>query len=227
MVDAEIIRTESSQEHKRCHANEHRTRRVVYLTAATMFIEIAFGYWTNSMALLADGWHMASHVLALGITWIAYVSIRRYSESDKFSFDRRRLLALSGFTSAILLQIITIVMIYESLTRLVSPRPIKFSEAILVAVIGLAVNAVSAYFLHGDHDHDHNIRSAYMHVLADGLTSVTAIVALTAGALYDIYSLDSISGIISSIIISKWAIDLLRHSGKELIDFSQKKSENV
>lgn len=118
-------------------------------------------------------------------------------------------------------------MIYELATRLVNPQSIRFSEAILVAVIGLVVNAVSAHFLHGDHDHDHNIRSAYMHVLADGLTSVSAIVALTAGALYDIYSLDSISGIISSIIISKWAIDLLRLSGKELIDFSQKKLEIV
>ncbi|MGH9949753.1 MAG: cation diffusion facilitator family transporter, partial [Pyrinomonadaceae bacterium] len=201
------------------HASEKMTRRVVYLTALMMVFEISFGYWTNSMALLADGWHMASHVFAIGLTWIAYIVTRRYAESEKFSFTQPRLLALAGFTSAVVLQVVAVLMGYESVLRLLNPIQIKFGEAIIVAVIGLGVNAVSAYFLHSGHEHDHNIRSAYWHVLADGLTSVTAIIALTGGALFNLYFLDSLSGIISSVIITKWAIDLIRASGGDLIDF--------
>ena len=203
------------------HLNEQQTRRVVYLTAAMMLVEIGFGYVTNSMALLADGWHMASHVFAIGITWIAYIISRKYAESEKFSFAQKKLLALSGFTSAVVLQIVAVLMAYESVIRLFNPLPIRFGEAIFVAILGLIVNAVCAFFLHGNHDHDHNIRSAYWHVLADGLTSVTAILALSAGMFYNLYALDSLSGIISSIIITKWAIDLISGSGKELIDFSE------
>lgn len=205
------------------HEHEQRTRWVVYLTAVTMVIEILFGYWTNSMALLADGWHMASHVFALGLTWIAYVVARKFSQTDKFSFNKKKLLALSGFTSAVVLQIVAIVMAIESVNRLLNPLTIKFNEAIFVAIVGLAVNGLSAFFLHHNHEHhDHNIRSAYLHVLADGLTSITAVIALTAGMYYNLYSLDSISGIISSIVITKWAIDLMRGSGRDLIDYKLK-----
>lgn len=203
------------------HINERQTRRVVYLTAAMMLVEIGFGYITNSMALLADGWHMASHVFAIGLTWIAYIISRKYAESEEFSFAQKKLLALSGFTSAVVLQIVAVLMAYESVVRLFNPLPIRFGEAIFVAVIGLLVNAVCAFFLHDNHDHDHNIRSAYWHVLADGLTSITAIAALVVGMFYNIFTLDSVSGIISSIIISKWAIDLISGSGKELVDFSK------
>jgi cation diffusion facilitator family transporter len=211
-------------DHDHSHAHEQRTRWVVYLTAVTMVVEIISGYWTNSMALLADGYHMASHVFALGLAWVAYVVSREYSQTDNFSFSKKKLLALSGFTSAVVLQVIAIIMAVQAVDRLLHPLTIKFSEAIIVAVIGLAVNALSAFFLHHEHEHhDHNIRSAYLHVLADGLTSVTAIIALTAGMFYNLYSLDSISGIISSLVITKWSIDLIRGSGKDLIDFRHKK----
>lgn len=207
------------------HSGEHekRTRWVVYLTAATMAVEIFFGYWTGSMALLADGYHMASHVFALGLSWIAYIIARKYSESERCSFEKNKLLALSGFTSAIILLVIAVIMAIESVDRFFNPVEIKFGEAIFVAVIGLAVNVLSAVFLHHGHEHhDHNIRSAYLHVLADGLTSLTAIIALTAGMFYNLYSLDSISGIISSLVITKWSYGLIKGSGKELIDFKQK-----
>lgn len=201
-------------------SHEQRTRWVVYLTAVTMVVEIISGYTTNSMALLADGWHMASHVFALGLSWAAYVIARKYSGSSEFSFSKKKLLALSGFSSAVVLQVIALLMAVESVERLLNPLEIQFSQAIIVAIIGLAVNGLSAFFLHHNHEHhDHNIRSAYMHVLADGLTSITAILALLAGMYFSIYSLDSISGILSSAVITKWAISLMKHSGKELVDF--------
>jgi len=203
------------------HANEQQTKRVVILTTFMMTVEIGFGYWTNSMALLADGWHMASHVFAIGLTWVAYVFTRKYADSENFSFSQRKCLAISGFTSAVVLQIIAILMGYESVLRLFNPLHINFREAIIIAVIGLIVNIVCASFLHGGHDHDHNIKSAYWHVLADGLTSVTAIIALIAGFSFNLYVLDSISSIISSFVITKWAIDLIKGSGKDLVDFTE------
>jgi cation diffusion facilitator family transporter len=202
--------------------HENKTRFVVILTASTMVIEIIFGYWTNSMALLADGYHMASHAFALGLAWMAYFFARKYSQTEKTSFTKEKLLALSGFTSAIVLLIIAIIMIIQSVDRFIHPLSIRFNEAIIVAVIGLVVNFISAIALHHKKEHsDHNIRSAYLHVLADGLTSITAIIALTVGFYYNLYSLDAISGIISSVIITKWAIGLMRESGKELIDFKR------
>lgn len=218
---------EHSHSHDHSHTNEQRTKWVVILTAITMVVEITFGYWTNSMALLADGWHMASHVFALGLTWIAYFVARKYSETENYSFSKTKLLALSGFTSAVVLQIVAIIMAIESFNRLLNPVEILFSQAIIVAVVGLIVNGVSALFLHHGHEHhDHNIRSAYLHVLADGLTSLTAIIALVAGMIWNIYWLDCLSGIISSIVITKWAIDLMKGSGKDLIDFRKHKTEN-
>lgn len=211
--------------HHHHHSNEEKTKWVVILTAITMVVEISFGYWTNSMALLADGWHMASHVFALGLTWIAYFVARKYSASEKFSFSREKILALSGYTSAIFLMIMAVIMAIESVGRLLNPVEIFFKEAIIVAIIGLIVNGISAVFLHHDHDHgDHNIRSAYLHVLADGLTSLTAIIALIVGMYQNIYWLDSLSGIISAIVISKWAVDLIKNSGKDLIDFKKNKN---
>lgn len=208
------------------HSNEERTKWVVMLTAVTMVVEITFGYLTNSMALLADGWHMASHVFALGLTWIAYFVARKYSQTENYSFSKERLLALSGFTSAVALQLVAVIMAIESVNRLLNPVEILFTQAIIVAIIGLIVNGISALFLHHDHEHhDHNIHSAYLHVLADGLTSLTAIIALVAGMIWKIYWLDCLSGIISSIVITKWAIDLMKGSGKDLIDFKKNKQE--
>ena len=210
--------------HNHSHSFETKTRLVVILTAVTMVLEIIYGYWTNSMALLADGFHMSSHAFALGLSWIAYVVARRYEHSEKISINKAKLLALAGFTSALVLQVVAVVMLIQSVDRFIHPLIIKFSEAIIVAVIGLLVNVISAIVLHHKKEQsDHNIRSAYLHVLADGLTSITAIVALTIGLFYNIYSLDAISGIISSVIITKWAIGLIRDSGKELIEFKRTK----
>ena len=202
--------------------NEKRTKWIVFLTAITMLVEIGFGYWTRSMALLADGWHMGSHVLALGLTWAAYYFSRKYSNSDKITFNKERALALAGFSSAIILQVMAIIMAVESLHRLLNPAEIRFSEAIIVAILGLLINAASAVILHKGHNDDHNIRSAYLHVLADAFTSITAIAALVIGMFYNIYWLDSLSGIICSVVITKWAIDLIGHSAKDLIDFKKK-----
>ncbi len=219
-----IEQTKKHHDHDHNDIHEDKTRIIVIFTAVTMVAEISFGYWTNSMALLTDGYHMASHVLALGLSWIAYIFARKYAETEKVSFKKEKLLALSGFTSAIVLLIVAIIMAYQAVVRLMHPLTIKFVQAIFVAVIGLFVNVISALILRHKCEHsDHNIRSAYFHVLADGLTSMTAIIALTAGMLYNIYSLDSISGIICSVVITKWAVELIFHSGQELIEFKRKK----
>lgn len=214
---------EHGHTHTHAHVHERKTRWVVYLTAATMVLEIAFGLYTNSMALLADGWHMSTHAFALGLAWLAYYLSRKYSNHAEFTFSGQKLLALSGYTSAIVLMIIAVWMAIEGVNRLLHPLPIKFGEAIFVASIGLLVNAFSAVLLHHDEHHsDHNIRAAYLHVLADGLTSVTAIIALVGGMIWNLYSLDAYSGIISSFIITKWSIDLIRSSAKDLVNFTRK-----
>jgi len=205
------------------HSHEHKTRWVVILTALTMILEVTFGYYSNSMALTAEGWHMSTHVLAIGLSWLAYVVIRKFADSERLSFHNEKVLALSGFTSAIALLVVAIVMAIESIERLIDPLPIRFSEAIVVACIGLVVNAISAVVLHHDSsESDHNIRAAYLHVLADGLTSITAIIALTLGMIYNIYSLDALSGIIGSVVITSWSFTLIRGSGKTLIEFQRK-----
>ncbi len=211
-----------SNNHQHQHSHEKYTRWVVYITAITMVVEIIYGYTTNSMALLADGYHMASHVLALGFTWIAYVVSRKYASTHHSSFNNDKLLALTGFTSALMLFGVAIFMAFHSIERFYNPLDINFKEALIVAVVGLVVNIVSAFFLHQNHEHhDHNIRSAYLHVLADGLTSVAAIIALLGGIYFNIAALDSVSGIISSIIITKWSVGLLLESGRVLIDFKK------
>lgn len=206
----------------KAHDHESQARWVVILTVITMILEITIGYYSNSMALTAEGWHMSTHVFAIGLTWAAYFFTRKYGQSQKISFQSDRLLSLSGFTSAIVLQIIAIIMAIESIGRLIHPLPIKFGEAIGVAVIGLAVNTVSALLLKHDHDHqDHNIRAAYIHVLADGLTSLTAIIALTIGLFFHLFWLDALSGIIGSIVITSWAFQLIKGSGGKLVDFKK------
>ncbi len=204
------------------HDHESQARWVVILTVVTMIVEIVIGYYSNSMALTAEGWHMSTHVFAIGLTWSAYFFTRKYSQSQKISFQSDRLLSLSGFTSAIVLQIIAVIMAVESIGRLIHPLPIKFGEAIAVAAIGLIVNGISALLLRHDHDnHDHNIRAAYLHVLADGLTSLTAIIALSFGLFFHLFWLDAISGIIGSIVITSWAVQLIKGSGGKLVDFKK------
>jgi cation diffusion facilitator family transporter len=213
--------TEVQQDYS--HIHERKTKMVIYLATITMVLEIFFGYYTNSMALLADGWHMSSHVFVLGLAWVAYFICRKYSKSNKYTFSKKKIYALSGFTSAVVLQVVGLLVAVEAVERLINPLPIRFGDAIIVAFIGLVVNGISAIFLHHPHEHgDHNIRAAYLHVLADGLTSLTAIIALLAGMFYQIYSLDAISGIISFFVITKWAVDLIRASGGELIEFTSK-----
>jgi cation diffusion facilitator family transporter len=209
--------------HDHSATHEKKTRWVVILTFVTMVVEICIGYYSNSMALTAEGWHMASHVFAIGLTWIAYILVRKYAESTHVSFHKDKFLALSGFTSAIILLIIAIIMVIESISRLITPESIRFSEAIIVAVIGLVVNGISASVLHHKHEHtDNNIRAAYIHVMADGITSVMAILALLAVQFLHWYSLDALSGILGSIVISTWSFSLIRTSGSVLIDFSRK-----
>jgi cation diffusion facilitator family transporter len=201
------------------HKNETRTKLVVLITAVTMVLEIFFGYWTNSMALLADGWHMATHVFALALTWLAYFAARKYSNTEKYTFDSKKLLSLSGFLSAVVLLFVAVFMSVEAVIRLFNPLEIQFREAIIVAILGLIVNLLSAFILHSDHDSDLNIRAAYLHVLADALTSIAAIAALTAGIIWEIFWLDCVAGILGAVVITKWALSLMWNAGKELVDY--------
>lgn len=192
---------------------------VVVLTAITMGVEIIFGITTKSMALLADGIHMGSHVLAIGLSWIAYILVRRLSTNGKFKGNTAKILSLSGFSSGLMLLIFAFVIIVEAVKRFIAPVDIVYREAIIVAIIGLIVNLVSAYLLHHDHEHsDHNIRAAYLHVVADALTSLSAIIGLTAAMIWDIPFIDTIAAIISLLVIVKWSVGLLKDSGKVLLD---------
>lgn len=198
---------------------ERKTMWVVLLTAITMVVEIIFGLTTKSMALLADGIHMGSHVLAIGLSWIAYIIVRKVSKNEKFTGNSDKILSLSGFSSGLMLLIFAFVIMVEAVERLFNPVDIVYKEAILVAIIGLVVNVASAFLLHHDHEHsDHNIRAAYLHVIADALTSVSAILGLTAALIWDIPFIDTIAALISSFIIIKWSISLLKDSGKVLLD---------
>jgi cation diffusion facilitator family transporter len=221
--------------------HERRTHLVIALTTVMMIIEVAAGTIFGSMALLADGWHMASHAAALSISALGYLVARRHAADPRFCFGTGKVGDLAGFSSALLLGFIAVFMAYESLLRLVNPVAIAFNQAILVAVIGLVVNLVSALMLkeeHHDHDHghghehehdhdhdhdhhtDHNLKSAYMHVVADALTSVTAIVALIAGKFWGWVWLDPVMGIVGAAVIARWSWGLLRDTGRVLLDMS-------
>ena len=201
------------------HKLENKTMWVVFLTAITMVVEIIFGLTTNSMALLADGIHMGSHVLAIGLSWLAYVIVRKVSKSRKFTGNSDKILSLSGYSSGLMLLIFAVVILVEATQRLYNPQDIVYKEAILVAIIGLLVNIASAVLLHHKQEHsDHNIRAAYLHVIADALTSLSAILGLTAAMIWGIPFIDTIAAIISSLVIVKWSIGLLKDSGKVLLD---------
>ena len=211
--------------------NERRTRWVVLLSAAMMVAEIVVGTITGSMALIADGWHMATHTLALGISALAYWLARRWSQDPRYSFGTGKLGSLAGFASALGLAAVAIGIAVESGTRFFEPRSVAYGEAMLVAVIGLLVNLASAALLghghgpdghgheHGEHHHhDHNLRSAYFHVLADALTSVLAILALAAGMFLGWSFLDPAVGIVGAIVILNWSFGLLRDTSAVLLD---------
>ncbi|MCG2766362.1 MAG: CDF family Co(II)/Ni(II) efflux transporter DmeF [Desulfarculaceae bacterium] len=214
---------------------------MIALTAVMMVIEVTGGIIFGSMALLADGWHMASHAAALSITALGYLVARRHAADPRFCFGTGKVGELAGFASALLLGFIAVFMAYESVLRLVSPVTIAFNQAIWVAVIGLVVNLVSALMLkeghhdhghshdhHDEHDHghdhshdtDHNLKSAYMHVVADALTSVLAIVALSAGMFWGWVWLDPMMGIVGAVVIARWSWGLLRDTGRVLLDMN-------
>ncbi|EEX32967.1 MULTISPECIES: CDF family Co(II)/Ni(II) efflux transporter DmeF [Vibrio] len=214
---------------------EKRTFYVLLLTLATMVAEIVAGTVYGSMALLADGWHMGTHAAAFCITLFAYRYAKKNAGNDRFSFGTGKVSVLGGYTSAIALGIVALLMVVESVHRLFNPQAIQFNEAIMVAVIGLIVNVVSMLLLHGhhhdhghhhhhhgehEHHHDHNLRAAYMHVLADALTSVLAIVALFMGKFYGWNWLDAIMGIVGAIVIGKWTLGLIHQTSPVLLDES-------
>lgn len=215
-------------------AGEKRTLIVVGITATMMVVEIAAGILYGSMALLADGLHMASHALALTLSWAAYVLARKYAHDDRFSFGTGKVNSLAAFTSALLLAVFATMMAWESLQRFLNPVEILFNQAIFVAVLGLIVNGASVFILgikhdhgqehrhsHHEHDHhheDHNLRAAYFHVLADALTSILAIAALLAAKFYGLTWMDPMMGIVGAILVARWSWGLLRDSGKILLD---------
>lgn len=213
---------------------ERRTRWVVGLTFATMLAELAAGWLTGSMALMADAWHMASHVGALGLAAFAYGFARRHTGDTRFTFGTGKVSALAGYTSALLLGLVAFWMVWESLQRFLQPVPIRYAEAMVVAALGLAVNLLSAWLLdHHDHDHahashhdhphhhehvDHNLRAAYVHVLADALTSVAAIVALAGGMVFGWSLLDPLMGLVGAAVVARWAYGLAREGAAVLLD---------
>ena len=232
-------------------AAERRTWIVVAITAVTMVAEIVAGYVTGSMALTADGWHMATHVVALSIAGVAYLLARRWASDERFAFGTWKIEVLGAFTSALLLGVVALAMVVESVHRLVEPNAINFAPALIVAVLGLVVNLASAWVLGGDHGHDHghhehddhdhdhdhehahghdehhdkerrhhdlNLRSAYMHVLADAFTSVLAIVALASGLWLGWTWLDPAMGLVGAGVILWWARGLLGESARVLLD---------
>jgi cation diffusion facilitator family transporter len=217
----------------RVKTGERRTVTVIFITALMMIVEVAAGMFYGSMALLADGLHMASHAFALGITWYAYVFARKHAHDRGFSFGTGKVNSLAAFASALLLAGFAVMMAWESIIRFLHPVVIAFDQAILVAFIGLLVNAISVFILgvrgeegahkhdyehHHDHHKDHNLRAAYLHVLADALTSLLAIFALMAGKYFGLNWMDPVMGVVGSILVARWSWGLLREASRVLLD---------
>lgn len=202
---------------------ERRTRWVIGLTAAMMLVEIAAGLAYGSMALLADGLHMASHTAALGLAAFAYAYARRHAHDERYSFGTGKVNALGGFAGALLLLVFAAGMAFESVARLLRPTSVDYEHALAVALAGLLVNAVSALILQHDEDdhsqrHDHNLRSAYLHVLADALTSVLAIAALLCGLYLGWRAVDPLMGVLGALLVGRWSVGLMRDSAAVLLD---------
>jgi len=225
--------------------NERRTRWVVLITLLTMFAELLVGYWSNSMSLTADGWHMGTHAGALGLVLLGYWYARSRIDDPRYNFGTGKVFALNAFASAIILALVSGHIIFESTQRILNPLDINFDQALPVAVIGLIVNVVCAFILQRDevaeavadqhnqgHDHhhhhhhhhhhsgggDHNLRAAYLHVIADALTSLAAIMALIAGRWLDWGVLDAVVGVVGGLVIVRWAWVLARDSARDLLD---------
>jgi cation diffusion facilitator family transporter len=217
-------------------AGESGTRIVMWITAVMMVVEIASGWWFNSMALLADGFHMSSHAVAIGLSAVAYAAARRNSGDSRYAFGTWKIEVLGGFASAIFLLVVVALMVVGSVERLFSPSPIHYEEAIAIAAIGLAVNILSAFILgnaqhhgheHHDHHHGHghsnqhhdlNLRSAYVHVMADAATSILAILALAGGWRYGWSWLDPVMGLVGATVVVLWAKRLIADTSKVLLD---------
>ncbi|GJG95992.1 CDF family Co(II)/Ni(II) efflux transporter DmeF [Cupriavidus pauculus] len=217
-------------------AAERGTRLVMWITLAMMAIEIAAGLGFNSMALLADGWHMSSHAVAIGLSAAAYAAARRLAHDARFTFGTWKIEVLAAFASSVFLLGVAALMIFGSVERLLSPAPIHYQEAMAVTAVGLLVNLGCALILggahhHHDHDHGHhhghdhhhhhhdiNLRAAYIHVIADAATSVLAIVALAGGWWLGWNWLDPVMGLVGAVLVGRWAIGLMRQSGTVLLD---------
>ena len=209
--------------HEVTEDNEKKVFMVILLTAFTMIAEIVYGYLTNSMALLADGYHMGTHALSLGLTFIAYVLIRKFNDSPLFPNGTDKIGTLTAYTSSVFLGLTGIWIIIEAFQRIIHPLLIQFNEAIIVAVIGLVVNGTCILIMNHNtpehrHEEDYNFKAAYYHILADVLTSVLAIAALFVGKYFNLIYFDSLIGILGGILILKWAVGLIKHTVADLID---------
>ncbi len=229
-------------------AAERGTRLVMWITAITMVVEIVAGWWFNSMALLADGWHMSSHAVAIGLSAFAYATARRYAQDPRFAFGTWKIEILASFASAIFLLGVAVMMLVGSAERIALPQPIQYQEAIVIAILGLVVNVVCALILgnahhhghghshhehshehghshaheqahsHSDHHQDLNLKSAYLHVIADAATSVLAIAALFGGWLFGWSWLDPLMGLVGALLVAIWAKGLIAQTSKVLLD---------
>lgn len=210
--------------HKHCHENVNeenakKTFIVIVITIITMFLEILYGYYTNSMALLSDGWHMGTHAFALGLTFFAYILTKKFSNSEIFIHGTDKIPVLSGYTSALFLGFTGIFIIYESVLRFINPLSITFDTAITIAIIGLVVNGICLLIMENKHKHeDLNFKAAYLHILTDAMTSIFAIIALISGKYFGFNFLDTIMGIVGGLLIIKWSYGLLKDTSSVLLD---------
>jgi cation diffusion facilitator family transporter len=215
--------------------NARRTWAVIAITAATMGVEIVAGHVYGSMALVADGWHMSTHAAALTITALSYGFARKHAQNPRFAFGTGKVGDLAGFASAVVLAIVALLIAWESFWRLTDPTPVAYGQALLVAIVGLLINLICAFILrddhhghsHGPHEHsthdhgaDNNLRAAYLHVMADALTSVLAIAALLLGRAYGWLWLDPAIGLLGALIIARWSWGLIRQAGAVLVDYT-------
>ncbi|WP_281982611.1 CDF family Co(II)/Ni(II) efflux transporter DmeF [Azonexus hydrophilus] len=230
----DLSRWEQSHDYGTGNARaEAGTRWVLWITLVTMIVEITAGWWFNSMAVLADGWHMSSHALAIGLSVFAYGAARKYADDPRFAFGTWKIEVLGGYTSALFLLAVAGLMVLGAFDRLLEPQPIRYGEAMAVAILGLLVNLGCAAILHraGGHDHHHghghdhshhhedlNLKAAYIHVITDALTSILAIAALAGGWIYGWDWLDPACALVGAVLVALWAKNLLRDTGRVLLD---------